>query len=95
MRLLVEDQLPHVTSSVARFLASPNGKPEGMILSNGVEVHFSPHLSAAVLTSIHVGDRVTVYGILPLSSPMITAAVIEAANGERIMDDEFNSAHWA
>jgi len=80
------DQMPYVTSSVERFLVNPDGNADGMILVNGVEVYFAPHLSTAVLTAIQVGDRITVYGVLPMAEPMIAAVVIEAANGTRIED---------
>jgi hypothetical protein len=81
-----DEQLPHVTSSVERFLINPDGNADGMILFNGVEVYFAPYLSGAVLTAVQVGDRITVYGELPMAEPMIVAAVIEAANGTRIED---------
>ena len=81
-----EDQMPHVTSSVERFLVNPDGNADGMILVNGVEVYFAPHLSTAVLTAVQVGDRITVYGVLPMAEPMIAAVIIEAANGTRIED---------
>jgi hypothetical protein len=87
MQLLSEDHLPHVTSSVERFLVNPTGTADGMVLFNGVEVHFPPHLFAAVNTAVQIGDRVTVYGVLLSSAPLIAAVVIEAANGERIVDD--------
>jgi len=88
MPSLNHEQMPYVTSSVARFLINPDGNADGMMLINGVEVHFAPYLSTAVLTAVEVGDRVTVYGMLPLARPMIVAAVIEAANGARIEDCE-------
>jgi hypothetical protein len=81
-----DEQLPHVTSSVERFLVNPDGDADGMILFNGVEVYFAPYLSTAVLTAVRVGDRITIYGVLPMAEPMIVATVIEAANGERIED---------
>ena len=81
-----DDQLPYVTSSVERFLVNPDGNADGMILGNGVEVYFAPHLSSAVLAVVQVGDRITVYGVLPMAEPMIVAEVIEAANGTRIED---------
>jgi hypothetical protein len=80
------DQMPYVTSSVERFLVNPDGNADGMILVNGVEVYFAPHLSAAVLTAVQAGDRITVYGVLPMAKPMIAAIIIEAANGTRIED---------
>jgi hypothetical protein len=86
MPSLNDEQLPHVTSSVERFLIDPDGNADGMILFNGVEVYFAPHLSSAVLTAVQVGDRITVYGVLPKAEPLIVAAIIEAANGTRIED---------
>jgi hypothetical protein len=80
------EQMPYVTSSVERFLVNPDGNADGMILGNGVEVYFAPHLSTAVLTCVQVGDRITVYGVLPMAEPMIAAVIIEAANGTRIED---------
>src|SRR5882762_2248890 len=81
-----EELLPHVTSRVERFLVNPDGDADGMILLNGVEVYFAPYLSNAVLTAVQIGDRITVYGVLPMAEPMIVAAIIEATNGARIED---------
>src|SRR5215475_9737994 len=81
-----EELLPHVTSSVERFLVNPDGDADGMILFNGVEVYFAPYLSDEVLLAVHVGDRVTVYGELPMAEPLIVAAVIETETGARIED---------
>jgi hypothetical protein len=81
-----QEQLPHVTSSVERFLINRDGDADGMILFNGVEVYFPPYLSDEVLMAIHVGDRITVYGELPMAEPLIVAAVIEAMDGTRIED---------
>jgi hypothetical protein len=91
MQSIDEDQLPHVTSSVERFLVNTAGAARGMVLFNGVEVHFRAHLSSAVHTSIHVGDRITVYGLLLKAAPTIAAFVIEAANGARIVDDDLDT----
>ena len=67
MSLANEELLPHVTSTVERFLVNPDGYADGMILLNGVEVYFPPYLSDDVLAAIHVGDRITVYGELPMA----------------------------
>jgi len=86
MQAMNDELLPHVTSSVERFLINPDGNADGMILLNGVEVYFAPYLSDEVLMAVHVGDRITVYGELPMAEPLIVAAVIEAEDGSRIED---------
>jgi len=87
MQLLAEDHLSHVTSCLQSFLLNSDGHVEGMTLANGVEVCFRPTLSTEVVQAVQVGDRVTVYGILPSGAPLIAAVIIEAANGLRIVDD--------
>jgi hypothetical protein len=79
-------ELPHVTSGVARFLVNPHGDTDGLVLTNGLEVHFPPHFSAEVLAMIRAGDRVTIYGVVPRSSSMLSAVAIETQDGKRIGD---------
>lgn len=86
MPSLNDEHMPHVTSRIARFHVNHDGDTDGMTLLNGVEVHFAPYLSNAVLTAVRIGDRVTVYGLLPKPRPLIVAAIIEATNGARIED---------
>jgi hypothetical protein len=42
--------------------------------------------SIQLASAIQVGDRIAVYGVLPMAEPMIAAVVIEAANGTRVED---------
>jgi hypothetical protein len=86
MSCLSMDQLPHVTSGVDRFLVNPEGGTEGMMLTNGLEVHFPPHLSAEVLSAVHTGDRITIYGVVPRATALLTAVAIETADGRCIVD---------
>ena len=53
MRTFDEDQLPHVTSCVERFLIDSEGTAAGMLLANGVEVHFPARLATDVLEAVH------------------------------------------
>jgi hypothetical protein len=86
MQWLDPDHLPHVLSKVERFLLNPRGDADGMILVNGLEVHFPPHLSASVCAAIRAGDSVRVYGVRPRSVAMISAVAIETEDGQRILD---------
>ena len=79
-------ELPHVTSGVDRFLINPHGDTDGLVLTNGLEVHFPPHFSAEVLATVRTGDRVTIYGVVPRATSMLTAVAIETEDGKRIGD---------
>lgn len=87
MRWLDPDHLPQVTSSVERWLLNPHGDADGMILADGLEVHFPPHLSAPLCSAIQPGDTVRVFGVRPRSAAMISAVAIETEDGLRILDN--------
>lgn len=80
------NRLSYVSSDVERFLLNGRGEADGMILGNGLEVHFAPRLSGAVLAAVRSGERITVYGVQPRGTSMLVAATIETARGTRIMD---------
>jgi hypothetical protein len=79
-------ELPHVTSGVDRFLVNPLGDTDGLVLTNGLEVHFPPHISAEVLSVVRAGDRITIYGVVPRATAMLSAVAvaIETEDGKRI-----------
>jgi hypothetical protein len=86
MHWIDPDSLTPVKSKVARFLFNPHGDADGMLLTNGTEAHFPPHLSKKVLKTIQPGDAVTLYGVKPRAADMIACIAIESAKGERIDD---------
>jgi hypothetical protein len=78
-------ELPHVTSDVDHFLISPEGGTDGLVLANGLEVHFPPGFSAhEVLAVVRAGDRVTIRGRVPRATASLTAVTIETHDGRRI-----------
>ena len=86
MHWIDPDSLPPVKGTVTRFLFNPKGEADGMLLSNGREAHFPPHLSRKVLGKIRSGDVVTLYGVKPRATDMIACVAIDTADGERIDD---------
>jgi len=87
MHWLDSDYLPEVTGTVARFLLNPHGESDGMILTDGSEVHFPPHMSREVCKAIRPGQTIKVRGVRPRSANLIAAVAIETSDGERIVDD--------
>ena len=79
-------ELSHVTSGVDHFLVNPHGDTDGLVLTNGLEVHFPPHFSTEVLAVVQAGDRVTVYGVVPRATTTLSAVAIETEDGKRIGD---------
>ncbi|MBV8853502.1 MAG: hypothetical protein JOY91_08880 [Sinobacteraceae bacterium] len=75
--------LPYVNASVERFVLNPCGATDGMILSNGLQVEFSPQWSGAVRAAIAPGDAVRIYAARFDSAQLISAVLIETGRGAR------------
>jgi hypothetical protein len=89
MHWLDPDYLPEVFGTLERFLINPHGDADGMILTDGTEVHFPPHLSDEVCAAIRAGEKtkVKVRGVRPRGGNLIAAIAIETADGKRIVDN--------
>jgi hypothetical protein len=86
MHWIDPNYLPEVSGTVERFLLNPHGDADGMILIDGTEVHFPPHMSDAIRKAIRPGESVKVRGVRPRSAELIAAVAIEASDGKRIVD---------
>lgn len=87
MHWIDPDGLPEVSGTVDRFLLNPHGCPDGLLLTDGTEIHFPPHLGAAVVAVAPPGRRVGVQGVRPRAAPnMVSAIAITASDGTRIVD---------
>ncbi|WP_155951284.1 hypothetical protein [Rhizobium mesoamericanum] len=80
-------QLPAFRGTVAQYTLSPRGDVDGLILTDGTEVHLPPHLSTALVFAVKPGDAVTVRGLRAYSIPMIAAVgVTNDASGQNVID---------
>jgi len=80
-------QLPATKGTVSRYTLTPRGDVDGLILVDGTEVHFPPHLSTQLVYAIKPGDTVTVRGLKALSAPLIAAiAITNGATGYTVVD---------
>ncbi len=86
MHWLDPDHLPETTGTLGRFLLNPHGETDGMILTDGTEVHFPPHMAAEIRAAVRPGEIVKVRGARPRAADMIAAVAIESMTGERIVD---------
>jgi len=71
-------QLPATKGKVAQYTLTPRGDVDGLILTDGVEVHTNPGLSTELVFAVHPGDAVTIHGLKARSVPMI--AGVEVTN---------------
>jgi len=74
-----------VNGRVQQWLLNPNGEADGLLLADGTQVAFPPHLSADLMKALKPGDTVQVSGWRAPNVPVLRAATINA-NGQSITD---------
>ena len=79
---------PVVTGRIQQWLSNPNGEVDGLLLADGTQVAFPPHLSAAVLQMLKPGDMVQVAGWRAANAPVVRAATLTATASGRSVSDQ-------
>ncbi len=84
---LEPNQVPAFKGKVAQYSLTPRGDVDGVILDDGTQVHFPPHLGAQVVAAVKPGDAVTVLGVKSMAVPMVQAlSMTGEASGQTIVD---------
>ncbi len=86
MHWIDPDFLPETSGVVGCFLLNGEGEADGLVLTDGTEVHFPPHMGEDVLAAIRPGGTVHVRGVRPRGVAMIAAVSIAPEEGARIVD---------
>jgi hypothetical protein len=73
------------TGRVQQWLINPNGDADGLLLADGTQVAFPPHLSAAVMQVLKPGDTVQVSGWRAPGVPVVRMQSL-SANGRSVAD---------
>jgi hypothetical protein len=80
-------QFPETHGIVQRYTLSPRGDVEGLILRDGTQVQFPPHLGSQLVFAARPGEAVTVRGLRALSAPMVAAVWLRNdATGSEVVD---------
>jgi hypothetical protein len=86
MHWIDPDHLPEITGTIDQFLVNKHGEADGFLLTDGEEVHVSPHLSSRLLREVRPGSEVKVRGVRPRGVWMVAAVAIDTPQG-RILDE--------
>ncbi len=86
MHWIDPEYLPQTSGVVGCFLLNGDGDADGLVLTDGTEIHFPPHMAGAVLAAVKPGSIVHVRGVRPRGVAMVSAVSIAPEDGERIVD---------
>jgi hypothetical protein len=79
---------PAAQGTVAQLLINPNGDVDGLLLADGTQVQFPPHLSPNVIQITRPGDAVIVQGFRGYGVPVVHATVItNRKTGQSVIDE--------
>ncbi|MEX1827257.1 hypothetical protein [Luteibacter sp. CQ10] len=87
MHWIDPDHLPATHGTLERFVPNGHGAIDGMLLTDGTEIHTPPHLSAALARAIEPGARLAVRGLAVRGANVIVAVAIDPPKGKRILDE--------
>ncbi len=79
--------LHEYVGTIVRFLPNAHGQTDGLLLADGREICFPPHLSVEVMEVLRVGDTVKLRGVKPRTGDVIATVLLETADGRRIIDN--------
>src|SRR6266566_4700858 len=60
---LANQAIETVQGAVSQYLMNPNGEVDGLLLSDGAQVHFPPHMSADLTRAVRTNDNVSAQGV--------------------------------
>jgi hypothetical protein len=81
-------QLPAIQGKVAEYSLTPRGDVDGLILTDGTEVHLPPHLGTQLVYAVKPGDAVTIRGLKARAISMVQAiSVKNDATGTAVTDN--------
>jgi hypothetical protein len=79
-------QQANVTGTVKAFTLTPTGEIEGIILTNGTEIHVPPHLTEQVASAVRPGVAVSVRGWSTGVPNFMIATALTGQRGQSVVD---------
>jgi hypothetical protein len=76
--------LTEAKGTVDRFIPNIRGDTWVLLLMDGTEVHFPPHLSTELAAAVKPGGEVTVRGVRPHGDHVVAAVSLETSDGATI-----------
>lgn len=67
---------PLIQGKVTQYLMNPHGEVDGLLLSDGTQVHFPPHMAKDLVGTVKPDDSVSVQGYRNFDGPVVKAYTI-------------------
>src|SRR6266481_1969312 len=81
---LANQPIETVQGTVSQYLMNPNGEVDGLLLSDGAQVHFPPHMSADLTQAVRTNDNVTAQGVHENAVHFRAFTISDTATGQSV-----------
>jgi hypothetical protein len=79
---------PVAQGTVARFIINPPGEVDGLLLSDGTQVRFPPHMSGELVAAVRVGDPVAIQGFREYQGAVKAFVVTNTRTNQSVVEHE-------
>lgn len=80
---------PVIEGTVAQYLMNHHGEVDGLLLSDGTQVHFPPHMEKDLVAIAKPNDSVSVQGYRSFGGPVVKAyAITNTKSGQSVIERE-------
>jgi hypothetical protein len=86
MHWIDPDFLPETFGVVNYVLLNQDAEADGLVLADGTEIHFPPHMGEAVLKVAKPGSTVRIRGVRPRGVRMLAAVGVGSEEGPLVVD---------
>ena len=73
-----------IAGAVSIYLLNPRGEVDGLLLVDGTQLKFPPHMSADLTRTVRPGDRITAQGVREASPAFTAFTITNATNGQSV-----------
>lgn len=78
-----------VQGTVVQYLLNHHGEVDGLLLSDGTQVHFPPHMAKDLVAAVKPNDSVSIQGYRSMQGPVVNAPIItNIKTGQSITERE-------
>lgn len=79
---------PVAQGTVARYLLNPRGEVDGLLLTDGTQIKFPPHMSTELTAMVWSGDKVAVQGFRELSGAVRAFVITDLRTNRSVAEHE-------
>jgi hypothetical protein len=84
---MIRTQEQTFSGEVSQYLYNPEGEIDGLLLNDGTQIHFPPHLGVEVAEVIQPSNPVVIQGVREGANLVMAFAITNQSTGQSVVDN--------